>query len=121
MSDRNLRSGFEAEPFFVARSLVAPDGRAMHLYLCDDAEFSEVGSLLSKQVQSGAVGDYTARWFVLWVSEHIRRSYAEGGLSWEFVFEGLGLAPDRATAVALTERGLKLWKRPLDSNIKCNG
>ncbi|WP_147335668.1 STY4851/ECs_5259 family protein [Pseudotabrizicola alkalilacus] len=116
MTGRNIRSSFHREAFFAARGLAGPDGRAMHLYRCDDAEFSEAGFLLSNQISSGAVEDYTAQWFVLWASERIRRFYAEGGLSWEFVFDGLGRMPDRTTAVTLTERGLKLWKRQLRWN-----
>jgi len=104
---------FLAKGFFEARQLLEPDGRPLHLYACEDAEFTTLSRFLPLRVMSGQVINSTAQWFVLWASERIRRSYAGGMLTWGFVFDGLGLAVDRDTAIKLTEHGLRLWKRRL--------
>lgn len=54
----------------------------------------------------------SAQAFVLWASEHIRTAYPGGHLTWEFVFDGLGIRPpDYPYIKWLVESGLAEWRR----------
>lgn len=89
----------------------APDGRPLHALPISAEEHAEIGQLLRFRMASGQVIESTAARFVLWAAEHIRARFDGGQLTWEFVFQGLGLRADRNFAVQLVERGLRWWGR----------
>ncbi len=96
------------------RGLQEPDGRALHGYEITPDQHRRLGKMLRTRIAVGhfAAGS-SAQGFVLWASERIRSGFAGGQLTWDFVFDGLGLAYDREAAVRLTEAGLRAWHRPL--------
>lgn len=51
----------------------APDGRALHAYSALPEEMGALGPLLSTRIGLGQRLDSTARGFVLWAAERIRR------------------------------------------------
>lgn len=76
-----------------------------------DDEFRSAGEALARW--SSRYGTLPEPLFTLWASERIRRDFESGSLSWDFVMAPLGLSGNRQTGVALTEKGLAFWKRPL--------
>ncbi|MCB1357851.1 MAG: STY4851/ECs_5259 family protein [Maritimibacter sp.] len=99
------------EYFFSRRALHSPDGRPLHAYDCGDEEFDHLSQLLKIRIASGQTLPSTARWFVFWAAEFIRKDYRQGSLSWDLVFQGLGLSGDHGYGRALVEQGLKQWGR----------
>lgn len=93
--------------------LAVPDGRPLYAYDLSDDEYTKLGQVLRFRVASGQKLSFTCQAFTIWSAERMRREFPGGQLTWEFLFEGLALPSDRATAVELTELGLKLWRRPL--------
>lgn len=96
-----------------ANDLSAPDGRPLHGYACPPDILSRMEEFLALRVASGTVLSSTATAFVFWASERIRTRFEGGQLTWEFVFEGLGLPLDRTLGIALTDPGLRAWGREI--------
>jgi hypothetical protein len=91
-----------------------PDGRALHAYSALPEEMGALGPLLSTRIGLGQRLDSTARGFVLWAAERIRRDWPGGQLTWDFVYQGLALTPpDYHFTRWLVETGLREWRRPL--------
>ncbi|MCC5974374.1 MAG: hypothetical protein JJT81_10025 [Rubellimicrobium sp.] len=94
--------------------LEAADGRALHAYHATAAEIAALRQLLPLRIDPDLRFAASAQAFVLWASEHIRTTYPGGHLTWEFVFEGLGIAPpDYFYTQWLVETGLTAWRRKL--------
>ncbi|MCC6006264.1 MAG: hypothetical protein JJU40_01150, partial [Rhodobacteraceae bacterium] len=92
--------------------LSRPDGRALHAYQATTAEVATLRRLLKVRVASELRHPGTAQGFVLWAAERIRTDYGGGVLSWEFVYQGLGLIPpDYGFTKWLIETGLTAWGR----------
>jgi hypothetical protein len=49
--------------------------------------------------------------FVIWAAEYVRSAFPGGQLTWAFIFQGLGLAEDRARGIELVQTGLAWWRR----------
>ena len=68
--------------------------------------------MLATRLRTGQRLAGTAQGFVLWAAEHIRRAYAGGQLTWEFVFGGLNIAPPQYPFIHwLADTGLNRWQR----------
>ncbi len=93
--------------------LKSPDGRPLHAYDVMDEERRELARLLGFRLPSGEIVRSTAMWFVLWAAETIRVEFTGGQLTWEFLFERLGMRYDRRAAIELTERGIAAFRRKL--------
>ena len=94
-----------------ATGIQRPDGRPLYALPISPEIHSEIGQKLRARLASGHVTDSTAAGFVLWAAEHIRARFKGGQLTWEFVFQGLGLREDRDAAVQLVKDGLHWWNR----------
>lgn len=95
-------------------ALCRPDGRPLHGYRLTDEDLVALRQLLRTRIGLGERLFSTAQGFVLWAAERIRRDWPGGALTWEFVYQGLGLAPpDYGLTRWLVENGLETWCRPL--------
>ncbi|WP_374301054.1 STY4851/ECs_5259 family protein [Paracoccus sp. (in: a-proteobacteria)] len=92
--------------------LDAADGRALHAYDVSANEVAALRRLLPKRIDPDLKSPVSAQAFVLWASEHIRTTYPGGLLTWEFVFDGLGMTPpDYGYTQWLVQTGLTAWRR----------
>ena len=93
-------------------NLMQPDGRPLFAYETTADEMTRLTKLLRFRIESGQRLTNTAQAFVLWASEWIRKGFPGGKLSWEFVFEGLGLPPQELSLTYwLVDKGLHKWGR----------
>ena len=96
---------------FAQNGLGAPDGRPLHAYRVSDEEHARLTGILKDRFRRRHLGGDIPGAFVLWASERFRKEFKGGAPTWEFIFEGLSLPPDRQTAVPLVEQGLRAWRR----------
>ncbi|WP_336950711.1 STY4851/ECs_5259 family protein [Sphingobium aromaticivastans] len=54
--------------------------------------------------------------FVLWAADWFRRRYRGDGLQWDSLAQALGRTIDHAFLRTVTEKGLRLWRRPFKTN-----
>lgn len=95
-------------------ALARPDGRPLFAYDTRADEMARLATLLRFRIESGQRLASTAQAFVLWAAERIRRDFASGKLSWDFVYRGLELPPQElAFTYWLVENGLRNWHRGL--------
>ncbi|WP_211195430.1 STY4851/ECs_5259 family protein [Tabrizicola sp. YIM 78059] len=91
-----------------------PDGRPLHGYRLTNEDLAALRQPLRTRVAIEERLGSTAQGFVLWAAERIRQDWPGGSLTWDFVYQGLGLAPpDYGFTRWLVETGLKAWCRPL--------
>jgi hypothetical protein len=96
--------------------LSKPDSRPLHAYACAPDMLQHMRQFLAQRLASGTVVSSTATAFVFWASDRIRTAFDGGHLTWDFVFRGLGLPPDRKLGIELTQRGLRAWRRRVRSS-----
>jgi len=95
-------------------NLEQPDGRPLFAYEPTADEMLRLTKLLRFRIESGQQLSSTAEAFVLWAAERIRTGFAGGKLSWDFVFEGVELAPQELSFTYwLVENGLRKWGRSI--------
>lgn len=94
--------------------ITVADGRPLHAYVATQEELASLQRLLPLRLNAEQRLGFTAQAFVLWACEHIRTVYPGGQLTWEFVFQGIGIKrPDYSYITWLVETGLHGWKRRL--------
>jgi hypothetical protein len=104
------------EEILKENGLSEPDFRPLHAYACTPDMLQHMQQFLAQRLASGTVVSSTANAFVFWASDRIRTAFDGGHLTWDFVFRGLGLPPDRKLGIDLTRRGLRMWRR----RVRCS-
>jgi hypothetical protein len=107
----------DATPLDVVREVVAaaglqrPDGRPLHSYPILPTQHAELARTLRSRMAPGRMYVPMAATFVIWAAEYVRSAFPGGQLTWAFIFQGLGLAEDRARGIELVQTGLAWWRR----------
>ena len=121
LQGKAARAGQRVKPvmaFAAAYGLPAPDGRRLHAYRLDGAQFDALQRDLAKFSSIAALQKgHTPALFVLWASEWFRRSYRGGMRRWEDLVQALGLTSpgqvEQNVLRAVTRTGLQQWQRPV--------
>lgn len=95
------------------QGLDRPDGRPLHRYLCSSATYTALTTALRDWLRTAQSLDGVGAAFVMWATERIRTHYEGGPLSWQMVFDGVGLRADDTLARDLVDRGMRWWRRPV--------
>lgn len=92
---------------------LARDGRPLYSLTLTNEAHEQMRKLVREHLAFGAGSERTAGYFVLWAARYIQSRFPGGQLTWEFVFDGIGLPGRSRSGPELVERGLWWWKRPV--------
>lgn len=115
----SARAAYEA--LVRSAGLQRPDGRPLHAYRFDKAQFDGVRAVLKREGPRALHGPYSAALFVMFVAEWFRRDRTGGRWDWIAPLAVLGVdyrPSDPRSQVAYSEirdaarEGLRMWCRP---------
>ncbi|WP_339853303.1 STY4851/ECs_5259 family protein [Roseovarius nubinhibens] len=85
--------------------LIKPDGRPLHAYRINEADFSRFEGSVRQSLKNGRFRTAAAP-FVLWAAERYRKEYDGGALSWDFLTQPLDVALSQQQLREITGEGL---------------
>lgn len=111
--------------FFLNRSLIASDGRALYAYRCNEKEYKELAKLLCNHVPrtypKTVFISYSDALFCLYAAEFIRRNHTAGHPKWDAILQSINWQIPYPHRQKLVSEGIRYWKREVRSLGQASG
>ncbi|UAY91687.1 STY4851/ECs_5259 family protein [Pectobacterium polaris] len=111
--------------FFLNRSLIASDGRALYAYRCNEREYNELGQILRKHAPrtypKTVFISYSDALFCLYAAEFIRRNHTAGHPKWDAILQSINWQIPYPHRQKLVSEGIRHWKREVRSLGQASG
>ncbi|WP_239549475.1 STY4851/ECs_5259 family protein [Lelliottia amnigena] len=111
--------------FFLNRSLIASDGRALYAYRCNEKEYKELAKLLCNHVPrtypKTVFISYSDALFCLYAAEFIRRNHTAGHPKWDAILQSINWQIPYPHRQKLVSEGIRHWKREVRSLGQASG